>query len=211
MGNIKNFEFKQLTPSEVIQGLIFIGILITCIFTFCSIKQQSKFNRNSLRPWLNIKPRQEIGIEDGIVKISYFINCTGRSPAFQVEAYSILTENDTFPVSKIKEEMKREQAKSFLVPGGQTYVDKKSIRIKYIITKTNAITNEVRKDTIAVTSSDIIDRINGGNAFVHFYLDYEDYSANQYFLRLTTQLTDYNRLLDIVDWKIIGASEEKIR
>lgn len=176
---------QAITPSDVIQILICICILATCIFTGINIKQQDEFQRNTLRPWVyckidTVRGAQPIEIsENGDIRFNHFFMNIGTTPAYNLRSYSVLDPSPEFPVDYFKQQINESTnpRRIFLFPS------QKELFISPILI---CHADTYISDTIEIRSKDvIIELFKRFNMHAHIYLEYYDSSKNKYALRST--------------------------
>jgi hypothetical protein len=184
-GNMGFIQRKKLTPSNLIQLLIFGGILVTCIMTGIMIRKQSIYNENIMRPWIYCKIDTIRGIQpieiskSGDIRFNHFLVNIGSTPACNLRAYSVLDPNPEFPVANFKQQITESTnpRRIFLFPG-QKELFISSILICHADTYIS--------DSIEIRSKDaIIELFKKFNMHAHIYLEYYDSSNNKYALRST--------------------------
>lgn len=100
-------KLQKLTPSNLIQICVVVGIFVTCILMCQQIRKQGEFNRNSLRPWVSSEPSSIVEVADGYIRVSYSLKNDGKTPAYKVFSYSTLTQEKPFPVDRFKQKIKK--------------------------------------------------------------------------------------------------------
>jgi hypothetical protein len=193
---------EEWTLSNLIQLGVFVGILVTCIFTYCNIRQQGEFNRNAFRPWIYVEPRKNIEVMDGRIIFWYNLKCDGESPGYNVVRYEAITFDSIFPIKKFKE-LKRDRTK-------------KLEKIGLIAPRTTKYLDDHRIiDFGDRTSKDsLIQKIVGRSLFAHIYVEYSDFKNNLYCFSCTylpKGLKEYATDQYDCEWFMIDALEECIK
>jgi hypothetical protein len=87
-----------MRAADYIQTGIFVVIAATCIFTGISVSDQTKFNKNALRPWVMLEPVDTFSIvNDTMIKWYISAKCYGRTPALNLKVASKLNLNENNP------------------------------------------------------------------------------------------------------------------
>ena len=111
---------KTISISDFIQIFISLVLLGTLIFTFRSVYQQNKFNRNALRPWIYIEPAMtlEILYPYDTVRINYTLKNIGKTPGYNLEVATTYTHTEDFPIEELKAFKGREEpfSKAYIFP-----------------------------------------------------------------------------------------------
>ncbi len=193
-------RYEKLTPSDIIQILIFCGILITCILTGLNIRQQGEFNKNTLRPWVYDELKSFIKLKGEYIHCEYVTRCIGNTPAYNVNGYGMIDDRRFYSEDEILYAIQRwdvsDKTPDIMHPNETLYgTDSNTMIIEGSI-----------KDTL-------INLIKNNQLYRHSYIEYGDISHNKYGLQRTWQFR-YSRDSNYKfygTWVMIFTSPHRIR
>lgn len=188
---------KTISISDFIQIFISLVLLGTLIFTFRSIYQQYKFNRNALRPWIYVEPAMtlEILYPYGSVRIMYTLKNIGKTPGYHLEVTTTYTHTEDFPIEKLRAFKEREEpfSKAYIFPNQEL---KGYSPLKKKVT----------------SKDDLMEFLVDEDVYLHCYLTYLDFDKNEYFFRITFSISNVLETIEgySIFCVVVDASETRI-
>lgn len=197
----KNSKNPQLwiKRNVIIQAIIGVLLLGTFILTLTNTVQQRKFSRDTLRPFISYTIKGNLDDEGDLIKInSLIIENSGRTPAYNVKAYNIISINKDYPINKFRELINSDTTLyGVLIPKDQKIY--KEIKT-YIYDQNNEKIDIIEKNEILENKS----------IYYHIYIKYEDLSNHRYYLRsISKVLTPYGKI-GYCEGLMIYASDEPL-
>ena len=191
---------ERFKTNDWIQSSIGLLIAITLIVSAISVREQIKFNENTLRPWIAPEISGQLVFEKSGVSYSIYLSNVGYSPALDVYMYSTLFSEKEFPVDTIRQKIQDfEKFKKGIIFPNQR-------RVKY-----NNYSN-LDRNVDSLSIKQLCELILEKDTYLHIYLIYLSSDNQTYYLRESFQmkyLEDTENGMK-VDWIFLGNSLEKI-
>lgn len=162
---------KWTKGNTIAQFIIAALILLTVVVATISIRQQHKFNRKTLRPWLGLRPYPQLATIDDTLVFGFSFYCGGYSPAINVclaTGWYIHDSIVTFNMTGA--------APAIVVPGETLSVSNRKVQFK----AEPKLNNE-----------GLVNLLKQNRLFMHIIAYYEDFDGNKYNLYVVFHAKDY--------------------
>ncbi len=218
--------FWKVSLPDIIQILIFSALIITAYFTYNSINEQKNYNKNALRPWLQVMIDSTTSNplyydKNGFLRINYTMTNKGQTPAFNVKSYLCPDFSSIYPESAMLEQINGDtNSKKISIFQGCSYNMLSSqlglmgeVAYEAILKNGKSETLWVKIPDIRNISNlfDILDK-SDNKLHVHVYTEYFDVNNNLYANRSSFYLrqdkTDSIYGLEVF---LVACSQEKIK
>ena len=200
------FGFRKFWHKNRIFGIrlfTFLILLGTFIVACWGICVNSTYYRNTIRPYLKCVPKSNVEVETGKIKYEYTSINKGKTPAFEVRAYSVMTMDDSFPESLFIERIIADTTptNSIIFQNENAGSNLREITI-------------TKKDSTPVLKDTIIERIivERLTIFLYFYISYFDVNNYPYYFRHSLRMSPSENFKKTgsCNWYQIDVSEKPI-